>query len=96
MDDVADAHKFSFGGAVCVHFLFFTEVDDGSLTEGHGAARVALKIWMDCEGCVDPPVDESHVGYFEGEAEAGVLLEVSEKASELRPVVFVKVFDACG
>ena len=96
VDDVADAHEFSLSGAVCVHFLFFTEVDDGSLTKGHGAARVAFKIWMDCERCVDPLVDEAHVGYFEGEAEAWVSLEVSEKASELLPVVFVGVFDACG
>ena len=77
-------------------FCFFTEVDDGSLTEGHGAASVALKVWVDGEGCVYPPVDEAHVGDFEGEAEAGVSLEVSEEVSELRPVVFVGVFDACG
>ena len=94
VDYVADDHTFSFCGAICVHFLFFTEVKDGSLTEGHGAARVAFEIWMDGKGCVVPPVDEAHVGDFAGEAKAEVSLQVSKKASELRPVAFVGVFDA--
>ena len=56
---------------------FFAEVDDGSFSKGHATACVAFKIWMDGEGCVDPSVDEAHVGDFEGDPEARVLLQVS-------------------
>ena len=49
---------------------------------------------MDGKGCIDPPVYDAPVGYFEGGAKAGVAFEVAdEAAAELGQVVFVGVLD---
>ena len=41
---------------------------------------------------VNSPVDMAGVKYLEGEAQAGVVFEVSEQATVLGPVIFVGVF----
>ena len=95
VNDVADLAQLSLSGAASINFLFLAQIDDGAFSEGHTATCVALEVWLDGAGCIDSPVDEAHVGYFKGESQAGVALEVPEQAMEFGPVVFIGVLDAC-
>ena len=88
VNDVTDTEELSFGGAIRVHLLFLSEVDDGYFSKGHAAACVAFEVRVNGKGCVDSPVDDAHVRDIEGEAR--IAFEVVDEAAYFGPVVFIR------
>ena len=90
-DAVIDANDFRLGRAASIEFLLPADIYHGSFSKCHGSSGVSLVIWVDRKRRINPPRDEGHLCYLEGERKIGVSAEVPDYPPQFGPVVLIRL-----